>query len=127
MYEVAEQRKEKRLRYHWPVWFAENFSEELSQGQMFDITSQGAAFTCYADKCPYPGQNITTRFSVPRYSLDESFDIESYIRTGTISHVEEISPHIRRVAFQFAEVLPFKPAEQDMPTFAGELSIVSGD
>ena len=127
MYEIAEQRKERRLRYHWPIWFAEDFNSELLQGQMFDITSKGAAFTCYADKCPYPGQNITTRFSVPRYGKDESFDVESYIRTGVICHVEEVSPYIRRVAFQFAEELPFKPAEQDMPEFAGELSIVNDD
>ena len=127
MYEIAEKRKEKRLRYHWPIWFAENFDAELLQGQMFDITSEGAAFTCYADNCPHPGQNITTRFSVPRYGQDESFDVENYVRTGVICHVEEVSRYIRRVAFQFAEALPFKPAEQDMPKFARELSVISED
>ena len=127
MCQAAEQRKEKRLRYHWPVWFAENFDSELCQGQMFDITSTGAAFTCYADKCPQQGQNITTRFSIPRYGKDESFDVESYIRTGVICRVEEVSLYIRRVALQFAEALPFRPAEQDMPKFAEELSVVSED
>ncbi|NIA16828.1 MAG: hypothetical protein GWO86_00615 [Planctomycetes bacterium] len=128
MYEIAEQRKEKRLRYHWPVWFAEDFDMELSQGQMFDITSTGASFTCYADKCPNPGQSITTRFSIPRYGRQGvSFDVENYIRTGTISRVEEVNSYIRRVALQFAEALPFSPAEQDMPTLVRELSVVNED
>ena len=125
MYEIANQRKEKRLRYHWPVWFAENLDDELWQGQMLDISSKGAAFTCYADKCPHQGQHITTRFSIPRYTQDESFDVESYIRAGVICHVEVVSPYIRRVAFQFAEELPFSPGEQDIPKFAEELSVVS--
>ena len=41
-----ERRMEQRLRYHWPIWFAEDFDEELSQGQMVNISSRAAAFTC---------------------------------------------------------------------------------
>ncbi|MHC4388446.1 MAG: hypothetical protein ACYSX1_07540 [Planctomycetota bacterium] len=85
----------------------------LSQGQMVDISSNGAAFTCYADdSCPYPGQHITARFSVPHLGPDDSFDMESYIRAGNICRVEEVSRFVRRVAIQFAEPLPFKPGEQ---------------
>ena len=128
MYEIIEQRKEKRLRYHWPIWFAEDFNKELSQGQMFDITSTGASFTCYADKCPRLGQSITTRFSIPRYGRKGvSFGVENYIRTGTISRVEEVNSYIRRVALRFVEVLPFRPAEQDMPTLVRELSVINED
>ena len=50
-----ERRTEERLRYHWPIWYAEDFNGELSQGQMADISSRAAAFTCYADEqCPHP-------------------------------------------------------------------------
>ena len=108
-----ERRIEKRLRYNWPVWFAENFNDILTQGQMIDISSGGAAFTCYADKCPWPGQHITARFSVPRHDSEESFDLENFIREGHICRVEEISPFIRRVAIQFADPLPFKPGEEE--------------
>ncbi len=57
-----ERRREQRLRYHWPVWFAEDFNKMLSQGQMVDVSSGGAAFTCHADgSCPHPGQEMTAR------------------------------------------------------------------
>jgi len=108
-----ERRREQRLRYHWPVWFAENFNEMLSQGQMVDVSSGGAAFTCHADEhCPYPGQKVTARFSIPRFGASDSFDMASYVRTGTVCRVDGVNSFIRRVAVQFAEPLPFKPGEQ---------------
>lgn len=106
-------RREQRLRYHWPVWFAENFNDTLSQGQMVDVSSGGAAFTCYVDeKCPYAGQQITTRFSVPRFVHDESFDMASFTMVGTVCRVDNTNKFLRRVAVQFAEPLPFQPGEQ---------------
>jgi hypothetical protein len=108
-----ERRTEQRLRYYWPVWFAEDFNEALSQGQMVDISSRGAAFTCYTnDGCPYPGQNITTRFSVPHYGPDDSFDMENFTRSAQVCRVENVNSFLRRIAVQFAEPLPFKPGEQ---------------
>ena len=113
MNENSDRRREQRLRYRWPVWFAEDFGETLSQGEMVDISSKAAAFTCYADEsCPHAGQNITARFSVPRLGPDDSFDMESFVRSGHISRVDELDRFLRRVAIQFAEPLPFKPGEQ---------------
>jgi hypothetical protein len=108
----TERRREKRLSYHWPVWFAEDFADVLSQGQMVDISSSGAAFTCYHDHCPNEGQYITTRFSVPKYGQDNSFDLENYVRSGFIRRIENINPFMRKIAIQFAQPLPFKPGEQ---------------
>ena len=108
-----ERRKEQRLRYHWPVWFAEDFNEVLSQGQMVDASSKGVAFTCQNDEnCPYPGQQVTTRFSVPRFGLEDSFDMASFTCMGKVCRVDNIGRFIRRVAIQFAQPLPFKPGEQ---------------
>ena len=108
-----ERRTEHRLRYYWPIWFAENFDHALSQGQMVDVCSKGAAFTCYAhDGCPYPGQHIAARFSVPRYGSDDSFDMANFTRWGYVCRVENVNSFIRRVAIQFSEPLPFKPGEQ---------------
>ena len=113
MGETTERRTEQRLRYYWPIWFAEDFNDVLSQGQMVDISSRGAAFTCYDDgSCPYLGQHITTRFSVPRYGPEDSFDMADFTRSGHISRVDEVNSFIRRVVVQFAEPLPFKPGEQ---------------
>ena len=108
-----ERRTEQRLRYHWPIWFAENFNGELTQGQMVDISSTGAAFSCYnEDYCHYPGQQLTTRFSVPRYGHDDSFDMEDYIRSGHICRIDNLNKFSRRVVIKFANPLPFKPGEQ---------------
>lgn len=109
----VERRREQRLRYHWPVWFAEDFNEMLSQGQMVDVSSGGAAFTCHADgNCPHPGQHITARFSVPCFGDEESFDMANFTRTGEVRRVERVNDLVRRVAVQFGETLPFKPGEQ---------------
>jgi hypothetical protein len=80
---------------------------------MIDVCSKGAAFTCYAqDDCPYPGQHITARFSVPRYGPDDSFDMANFTRSGYVCRVDNVNSFMRRVAIQFGEPLPFKPGEQ---------------
>ena len=108
-----ERRREQRLRYYWPIWFAENPDSVLSQGQMVDISSTGAAFTCYAEEnCPHPGEHITARFSVPRYGADEAFDMANFMRSGHVCRVQSVNSFLRRVAVQFAQPLPFKPGEQ---------------
>lgn len=113
MQENTERRRENRLRYQWPVWFAEDFEEVLAQGQMVDVSSEGAAFTFYGNQnCPHPGQQLTARFSVPQFDTDESFGMASFTRTGRVCRVDDINTHVRRIAMQFAEPLPFKPGEQ---------------
>lgn len=109
-----ERRTEQRLRYFWPVWFAEDPNETLAQGQMVDVSSRGAAFTCNADNdCPYPGQHITARFSVPHYGPNDSFDMANFTRSAHVCRVENVNSFSRRIAVQFAEPLPFKPGEQN--------------
>jgi hypothetical protein len=113
MDENSERRKERRLRYHWPIWFAEDFNDTLSQGQMVDISSRSAAFTCHADeRCPYAGQHLTARFSVPRLLPGQAFDMTSFTRSGQVRRIDEVNRFLRRVAVQFVHPLPFKPGEQ---------------
>lgn len=108
-----ERRREQRLRYHWPVWFAEDFNGALSQGQMVDISSTAAAFTCRTNEhYPYVDQYLTTRFSVPRFQPGGAFDMANFTRSGRICRVDGINRFSRRIAVQFAEPLPFKPGEQ---------------
>ena len=108
-----ERRSEQRLHYYWPIWFAEDFNGELSQGQMLDISSKGAAFTCHNDgSCPYLGQHITARFSIPQFGPDESFDMANFTRSGRICRVNDINQFSRLIALQFASPLPFRPGEQ---------------
>ena len=115
MANTPERRREKRLRYHWPVWFAEDFNGILSQGQMVDVSSTGAAFTCFDDRgCPNPGQHITAHFSVPYYQPDDSFNMSEFVRRGSICRIDQLPNGIRRVAMQFFAPLPFKPGEQNI-------------
>ena len=101
---TSERRREERLRYHWPVWFAEDNDGEIQQG---------AAFTCYTSDCsPYPGQQMMARFSVPRHGVDGSFDMVDVVRSGNVHRVDVVNNMLRRVAICFAEPLPFRPAEQ---------------
>jgi len=114
MDENSERRTEQRLRYHWPIWFAEDFGAELVQGQMADISSKAAAFTCYDDgTCPHLGQQITARFSVPHYGPDDSFDMANFTRPGYVCRVDNVNSFVRRVALEFADPLPFRPGEQE--------------
>jgi len=118
-----EQRKEERLNYNWPVWFAENFDGILSQGQMCDVSSTSASFSCYADQCPFQGQQVTARFSVPKYRKDGMFDLENLLCHGIVERIENINPFMRKVVFQFTEPLNFKPGEQEHDTRSAESKI----
>lgn len=109
----SERRTERRLRYYWPIWFAEDFSDTLSQGHMVDISSSGAAFSCRSwENCPHPGQRLTTRFSVPQFESEEGFNLASFTRSARVCRVDNVSDHVRKVAIQFAQPLPFRPGEQ---------------
>jgi hypothetical protein len=92
------------------VWFADDFDDILTQGQMVDVSSGGAAFTCYTDRCPARGERITARFSVPKFEDEESYELANFIRDGLICRIDDLGPYVKRVAVQFAEPLPFSPA-----------------
>ena len=115
---VGERRVERRLRYHWPIWFAEDFGGTLTHGQLIDVSSSGAAFSCKADqKCPYPGQHLTARFSIPCFGAEDSFELANFARTGQVHRIDNLSDFVRRVVIQFAEPLPLKPGEQTESEF----------
>ena len=108
------ERAEARLRHQWPVWFAEDFKETVSEGLMVDVSSGGLAFRCDAgEHCPRVGQEMSTRFSIPRSAeADDHLAMTSITRTGRVLRVEEVSPLLRQVAIQFHEPLSLKPCEQ---------------
>lgn len=106
-------RSEYRLKYRWPVWFAEDFEQTLAEGLMVDVSSRGMAFVCNADEnCPQVGQRLTARFSIPRPEEDDSSDITSFTRTGHVLRVDIINTLLRQVAIQFEEPLSLKPCDQ---------------
>ncbi len=113
MDDIKEQRREKRLRHQWPVWFSEDFKLAVFQGLMVDVSSGGLAFTCNFDEnCPQPGQRLMTRFSIPRFGDDDPSAMTSFTRSGRVLRIDILDNRIRRVAIQFDEPLSLKPAEQ---------------
>jgi hypothetical protein len=110
---TENRRAEPRLRYHWPIWYTDHPENDVSQGQMLDVSSRAAAFTCYVrDFCPVPDQQITARFSVPQYGSEDSFGMADFTRTGRVARIDGINDLVRRVVVQFHEPLHFKPGEQ---------------
>lgn len=110
---MNERRAEHRLEYYWPIWFTEAFDQALSQGEMLDISSGGAAFSTYIDdSCPYRGQHVIAHFSVPRFGFDASFEMANFTRSGRVCRVHEVNRFFRRIVLEFAEPLPFRPGEQ---------------
>jgi hypothetical protein len=111
--QTKDRRREERLRYHWPVWFAEDCEDVLIQGQMVDVSSEGAAFTCYShDQCPFEGERVTARFSVPKFSSDQSFDMKSFGRKAKVCRIERLNNFLNKIAVKFDDPLSFKPGEQ---------------
>jgi len=113
MRRAKEQRKERRLCYDWPIRFFEDFRGMHFPGRTVDVSSEGMAFICHADKnCPEPGREITARFSVPRFGPNGRINQVVFTQEGRTCRVEEEGKMLRRVAIQFAKPLFFKPGEQ---------------
>ena len=108
-----ELQTEHRLLYHWPIWFTDNSTGELMQGQMVDITSEAAAFTCYTYQIYLvPSQHITAHFSVPLCGLGGSFAVRNFSRSGYTYRIDQVNNALWRVTTQFGDPLPFRPGEQ---------------
>ncbi|OHB76763.1 MAG: hypothetical protein A2Z25_17785 [Planctomycetes bacterium RBG_16_55_9] len=108
-----ELRTEHRLLYRWPIWITDDATGQMMQGQMVDISSEAASFTCYAyEVCLSPSQQITAHFSVPLCGLGGSFAVRNFTRSGYAYRVDQVNKVLHRVTAQFIEPLPFRPGEQ---------------
>ena len=109
---TQNRRLEERLRYQWPVLFAEDFRESVSEGVMVDVSSGGMAFICgMDDNSPILGQQLALRFSIPRSDEDDFSAMTSFTRSGRVLRIENVNSSLRRVAVQFDEPLTLKPCE----------------
>jgi hypothetical protein len=112
--DFEERRREERLKIRGSVWFNSEGDEKTLQGQMLDISSGGMAFTCYnKPDCLCPDQQITARFSVPWFLPDGEVGRRKFTRTGKVCRANNTTSYLKRIAVQFTEPLPFKPAEQN--------------
>ena len=113
----SERRREQRLYYRRPMWYFQSLNKARHKGQMVDVSSNGMGFTCsISDQNLLANtQKITTRIDVPLFGKDGSYDLVRFDRTGQIRRVEKVNNSIHRVALEFTQSLPFKPAEQGQP------------
>jgi len=109
----AEQRREQRLAYRWPIWFGEDLTKAVFLGLMEDVSSGGIAFTCTADHgCLQEGQPLTVRFSIPRFDDQDPRATVGVTRTGRIRWATAAGSGTHRVGLQFDVPLSLKPAEE---------------
>jgi len=117
--DFKQKRKEPRLQYHSGIWFSPANANKSWQGQMLDISSGGMAFTCYNRRsCPDVGQSITAHFTIPWFTPDGNIQSRKFTREAKICRVNNENSFLKRIAVQFADPLPFKPAEQNLPNDA---------
>jgi hypothetical protein len=110
--ESSENRYEKRLTYRWPIWFGEDITQMVHPGLMVDISSGGMAFTCKADpSLLQAGQQITVRFSMPRFDPQDPTATVGVTRTGQVRGVIAVGGGYK-IGLQFDTPLSLKPAEQ---------------
>jgi hypothetical protein len=113
-----DRRTEQRLYYRRPMWYFQSLNKASHKGQMVDVSSNGMGFTCSMSEQNLLAarQKITTRLDVPLFGKDGSYDMIRFDRTGQIRKVEKLNNSIHRIALQFTQPLPFKPAEQGLPS-----------
>lgn len=114
----SERRREQRLYYRRPMWYFQSLNRARHKGQLVDISSNGMGFTCSMSNQNLLAakQKITTRLDVPLFGIDGSYDMIRFDRTGQIRRVEKLNNSIHRIALEFTQPLPFKPAEQGLPS-----------
>ena len=74
-----ERRREKRIRFSWPLWFGFEQYGQLHQGKIADLSRSGVSFFIREDQSPRVGQHVLTRFTYP---CDTSDRFEIVIITG---------------------------------------------
>ncbi|MBN1806925.1 MAG: PilZ domain-containing protein [Sedimentisphaerales bacterium] len=112
-----ERRREQRLHYRRPMWYFQSLDNTRHKGQIVDVSSNGLGFTCNmsGQNLLAAKQKIKTRIDVPLFAEDGSFDMVRFDRTGQIRRVEKLNNSVHRIALEFTQPLPFKPAEQGLP------------
>jgi hypothetical protein len=105
-----ERRRDKRIRFSWPIWFGYSELGELFKGQAIDLSRNGVGFAIDANRCPGVGEHILTRFSYPS-NLNGTFEIDSYFHWAEVIRVDNMYPGRCRVAMQLHERLAYDPDE----------------
>ena len=110
-----ERRRDKRVRFSWPLWFGYDENGRLFQGQLVDLSRSGVSFTVNSDNCPGLGQHVLTRFSFP-HNMTEQFEMGNYFHWSEVVRVDSAGPGRCRVAMRLHKRLAHEPIGHVAPT-----------
>ena len=108
----AQKGHEQRLSYRCLVWFGADVTQALFPGLMEDISSGGLAFTYAEPGRLHTEQQLTVRFSLPRFDVENRQAAVGITRTGRIRSITATGDGTYRIGLQFDMPLSFKPAEE---------------
>ena len=106
-----ERRRQKRLRFLWPVWFAYQATGELLKGQAVDLNEQGISVTVKTDSSPAVGDHVLARFSFPCQS-SQTFAMDGYYGWSEVIRVDAAGPDRQRVALRLHTPLANNPVSE---------------
>lgn len=113
MHEASNRRSEDRLTYLWPMWFSEDFSQQMSPGLMLDISTGGITFSYSpTEGRPREGQAVSVSLSVPRLDDDDPASTVTITATGRVSRVETLTDGRAQAAVCFDTPLDIGPVER---------------
>ena len=113
---AQERRREKRIKFSWPLWFGYEQNGELHQGKIADLSRSGVSFTVDADQSPAPGSHVLTRFSYP-CDTEEHFEIESNFHWSEVIRTDVVGDDKVRVALRLHEMLDQQPCQKAAPEY----------
>ena len=100
------------LSYGWPMQFCRENDKDFIQGQMVDVSSTHAAFTCNPQFNPDSKDVLVIKITVPEYTSKDKFEKRDYTCFCTLFRVDQMSPLLKLIVVKFTAPLPFKPGEQ---------------
>ena len=112
MSDFNERRPEKRLAYGWPMSFCRENDKDFIQGQMVNISSNHAAFTCDPRFNPDSKDVLVVQISMPKFTSKDKFEKRDYTRFCTIFRVDQMDPLLKLIVVKFTAPLAFRPGEQ---------------
>ncbi len=92
--------------------FCRENDKDFIQGQMVDVSSNHAAFTCNPQFNPDSKDVLVVKITVPEYTSKDKFEKRDYTRFCTLFRVDQMSPLLKLIVVKFTAPLPFKPGEQ---------------
>ena len=117
MKDTQERRRERRIRFSWPLWFGNEQYGELFQGKISDLSRSGVSFTIDRDQCPTVGKHLLTRFSYP-CDTEEKFEIDSYFHWSEVIRTDPAGVGQYRVAMRLHERLGQEPSQKASPEYS---------